>query len=296
MAEISLRTETPNAKIEATPIAPEIQAAPTPEVASDPRIEHLAKKERLLRHRDRQFKEEKAKLEAEIQAYKQKDLDYQSNYIPKQKLREQTWDVLANEGISYDQLTQQAIQNPITPEAIELRKIQKRLKQQDETISSFKTEAQKQQEAQYNQALKLIERDVKTLVAADPDTYEAIRAQGADAEQAVVELIRETFDQEGILITPEEALKEVEEYLIEGAFKVAQLKKVQARLKPKESEIVTDPPLVRPERGLKVEPSTTRPSPQAPSRTLTHQNPMQQKPLSSKDRRERAIAAFQGKL
>lgn len=313
MAEITLRNETPSAKIDSIPptlnreaaqVAPAAEAV-SPEAVqlnSDPRIEHLAKRERALRHRDRQFKEREAQLQAEIQALKQKETEYQSNYIPKQKLREQTWDVLQNEGISYDQLTQAALQNPVTPEMIELRRVQEQIKKQEEAISAFKTDAQKAQEAQYTQALKLIERDVKSLVSSDPESYELVKAQGQDAEQAVVELIRETFDQEGILLSPEEALKDVEEYLLENAIKVAQLKKIQAKLMPKTPEIVTDPPLVRGRSaspGARVELSQTRPQPQQPlqpARTLTHQNPIQQRPISAKDKRERAIAAFQGKL
>lgn len=306
MAEISLRTETPSGKVETSPVlaneaaASEITAASSEVTPTDPRIEHLAKRERALRHRDRQFKERETQLQAEIQTLKQKELEYQSNYIPKQKLREQTWDVLANEGISYDQLTQQALQSPVTPEMIELKRVQEQIKKQEEAITAFKTDAQKQQEAQYAQALKLIERDVKSLVAADPDAYECVQSQGADAEQAAVELIKETFDNEGILISPEEALKEVEEYLLENAIKVSQLKKIQAKLKPKEPEIVTEPPIIRGSAsGPKVELSSTRTQPQVPaqpSRTLTHQNPLQQKPLTNKDRRERAILAFQNKL
>lgn len=290
MPEVSFRNETPIAKIETSvPVAPEVPLTPetTP---TDPRIEHLAKKERLLRHRDRQFKEKEAALQAEINALKLKESEYETNYIPKTRLKEQTWDVLQNEGITYDQLTQSVLNQP-SPEALELRKMQANLKKIESEQEAIRLEAQKSQDAQYQQALKLIERDVKMIVAADPLAYELIHAN--QAEEAVVELMKETHEKEGYLMTVEDAAKEVEEYLLEGAFKLAQLKKIQAKLIPKEPEVPANAPAPVKQQGLRVEQSARNP---IPPKTLTHQTASPTRPLTSADRRQRAIAVFEGKL
>jgi hypothetical protein len=92
-----------------------------------------------------------------------------------------------------------------------------------------------------------------------------------------VELIERTFKQYGVLLSVEDAAKQVEDYLVEEAFKLTKLKKIQQRLAPAQKPV-----------EAKLEPQK---QPQT-LKTLTNA-------VSSSGRvsvRERAIAAFKGQL
>jgi hypothetical protein len=124
------------------------------------------------------------------------------------------------------------------------------------------------------QAVNQIKTEVKKLVFTDP-SFETIKETNSYSD--VVELIEQTFDKDGILLTVEEASQQVEEYLIEEALKLAKIKKIQQRLMPKES------------------------TPQASSKQLPQQQQLKTLTNSVSSTRqltnkERAILAFQNKL
>ena len=113
--------------------------------------------------------------------------------------------------------------------------------------------------------------------------YETIKEMGAI--EAIPLLIKEVFDSQGILMTVEEAAKEVEAQLLEEALKHAQLKKVQEKLKAMSAPPAPEAPK-----------STDKPTQSQPSKTLTNAMSQTSKPLTQKERRERAILAFKGLL
>jgi phosphopentomutase len=119
--------------------------------------------------------------------------------------------------------------------------------------------------------------EASSLVKNDPN-FEAIRASGKGAVKQVVQLIERTFDQDGILLTVEEAAQAVEDHLVEEATKLTRIGKIQQRLAANAK--TAQKPV-----------QTTGQSPQA-SKTLT--NTMSTaRPLSA---RERALLAFKGEL
>ena len=138
----------------------------------------------------------------------------------------------------------------------------------------IQTKSENQQTDAYKQAITQIRSDTKKLVTASEE-FEAIA--NTNSVDDVVELIERTFKQDGTLLTVEEAAKQVEDYLVEEAFKLTKLKKIQQRLataqKPAE-------PKLEPTK----QPQTMK--------TLTNA-------VSSPGKlsvRERAIAAFKGEL
>lgn len=253
------------------------KAAPT----ADPKMEAFARKERQIRKMQQELAQER-------QAMTAKQKEYETNYIPKNRLAEDPLSVLQDAGVSYDKLTELLLNQP---------------NQNDPTIRALRAEikalADKQEQSQkavqdaaaqqYEQAKKQISNEARVLIDSDPE-YETIKAEGL--YDAVTELIIETFNKDGVLMDVAEAAKEVENHLVEQAMKMAQYSKVKARLTPKTEQ---------PESSDNMKKATSK-QPQIMPReqelkTLTNKVTQEtSKSGSAKEKRERAIAAFYGKL
>lgn len=238
----------------------------------------LARKEKALRAKaqaaEAAAKAREAELLAREEALKAKESEYLTNYIPKSRFKADPLSVLTEEGISYDEITQ-AILNPQAQQdprvLAEIEKLKSELNQQKQ----YQEEQQKQQVAaqkmQYDQAVAQIRQDTRQLVEQDP-AFETIKETGSIDD--VVDLIERTYHQDKILLTVEEAAKEVEEYLIEQALRLAKINKIRTRLSP--AEQAQKQPVAQKQ-------------PQSMN-TLTNAVNAS-KPMSA---RERAIAAFKG--
>ncbi len=219
-------TEVNNATLESEP---ETQA--DPEVQK--RFAQIARQERQLRAKIHQ---ENQKLKAREQALQareaalttpaQPDL---SQYIPRERFKADPLAVLEEEQVSWDELTQQAVnRQPTDPRVMStIQKLEAKIAQLEE---SNKTSAKSQveaQQAQYQAAVKQIKADAKQLVYTDPE-FETVKAMNAVSD--IVELIEATYKQDGIVLSVEEAAREVENYLVEEAMKVTQLEKIKKRM------------------------------------------------------------------
>lgn len=242
----------------------------------------LARKEKTVRAMQAEVKAKEADLANRETAIKAKEAEYSSNFISKAKLLEDPFGTLSELGITYEQVTQQALNQPSQEDRMLMSEI-KALKAEinglkDETKGT-KDSIASQQKQNYDAAVLQIRKDTESLVNSSAD-YEAIKA--TDSVKDVVDLIEQTFKEEGRLMTVEEACKAIEEELEEEILKVSRLNKIQAKLKAT---------------------SATAPNPAAsgaaqktqqgqPIKTLTNAVG-NHKPMTS---RERAIAAFNGKL
>lgn len=253
---------------------PDTSIAPVeaPKEAADqisPKFAALARKEKALRS---QYQAIKAKEEA----LKAKELEYQSKYIQKDKLTQDPMAALQELGITYDQLTNLVLNQP-KPEELAFQRLQKEIDSVKESQTQTQKNYQEQQTKAYEQAVNQIRNETKVLVDSD-QAFETIKETGN--VEAVVELIRSTFEDSGTLLTVEEAAKEVEDYLTDEYSKLASLKKVQERLKPKLEQV------------LEEKQKQSQPSNQL--KTLTSSvTGNSSKPMSARDR---AVLAFQGKL
>ncbi len=260
-----------------TPKAPEKQ----PESSQ---MAILARKERALRAKAQQqdlaFKAREEAIKAKETAIAAKSQEYQSGYISKQRIKDDLLGVMAEEGLSYDELTQQLInQQPENPRVkAQMARLEAANKALEDKILAFEKNSQDQTTASYQAALNQIKTDVKDLVKTDP-TYEAIRA--TRSEQDVVDLIEETFKKDGRVMSVEEASQEVEEYLVDEAYKLSELKKVQKRRQL--ASTAKAPTQMQ-------TPNTNKQ--QQPMKTLTNATSSTRQ-LSAK---ERAILAFKGEL
>jgi hypothetical protein len=145
---------------------------------------------------------------------------------------------------------------------------------QDKASKTFED----QQTASYQAAVSQIKTDVQRLVESDPE-FETVKATRSVDD--VVELITKTYEQDQVLMSVEDATREVENYLIEEALNLTRIQKIQKRLQAAQPEARVG------------QPQQQAASPrQQPMKTLTNAA-SSSRPLNA---RERAILAFKGEL
>lgn len=261
------------------------QSAPVKEPSVSSQFAALARREKALRaqaqqqdqaqkSREAAFAAKEAEMQAKLAAYEQ-------GYVSKDRLKADLLGTLTEQGVSYDDITQQFLnsQNPLDP------RVQSLLQKQEAKIAALEaklTEGEEQsktsQAEQYQSAIKQITEDTKKLIYTDPE-FEMVKTTGSVKD--VVELIERTFNEKGTLLTIEDAARQVEDYLTEQALKLSKTGKIQKKLAP-----VAPKPLT-PEQ----KPQSTQ-SQQQPVKTLTN-SISSSRQLSAK---ERAILAFKGEL
>lgn len=274
MTDIALPTtlaETPNVEPTETPKEEKTDFL-------SPRFAALAKKEKEIRRMQEEAK-------AERESFKAREEEYKTKYVPKDKLTQDPIRALIDAGFTAEQLTTLGIAIP-NKQDLEFQA----LKDQIESLKAEnKQSASKQEEAskqQYEQALNQIRKEASKLIDTNEE-YETIKALGAT--ENVVELIKDTFEADGTLLSVEEAAQKIEENLLQEAIKMASLKKVIAKLKPVEAE-------PDPKKSLSQALSQKSATPQPQIKTLTNaQAATSSKTLTWAERRAQAIAKLEGR-
>lgn len=243
----------------------------------------LARKEKAIRQREQQVKAREAAIKAQEQpkapepAKPEVDL---SKFVDRDRLVKDPFTVLNELGLNYDQLTELALNAP-RPEQMalynEINSLKSELKTLRGETESTKKSFEEQQNQSYKQAVDQIRTEARSVIKNDQN-FELIRT--TNSLNDVVSLIEKTFNQDGILLTVEEAATEVENYLANEAIKLAKTKKIQQRLAPKAAPAAQAPQ------------KSTGDNKQQQAKTLTNAA-SSTRPLTA---RERALLAFEGKL
>lgn len=242
----------------------------------------LARKEKAIRQREQQLRTREAAIkqrEAPPTAPQspQNPAFDESKYISKERLSKDPFGALTEMGMTYDQLTEAALNGPAPKEIAmmaEMKAMREELNALKGESESTKKSFETQKSDSYNQSVAQIRLEAKNLIAKDPN-FETVRETNSLSD--VVELIEQTFKEDGILLTVEEAATQVEEYLLEEATKLYKIKKLQQRLK-----LTASQPATQQTQGGKQQPMKTLTNAVGTSRSLTG--------------RERALLAFEGKL
>lgn len=257
---------------EVTPVKSEVEQPLSSQYAQ------LARKEKALRVQAQAIKAREEAFKAQEASLKSKETEMQSQFISKDRLTKDPMAVLAESGISYEQLTQLALNAP-SAEAqaynAELSSLKAEIKALKDGQENARKSFEDNQKNAYDQTLTQIKNQVSKLVAEEGDNYETVKA--TNSIQDVVDLIEKTYNADHVLLTVEEAAQAVEDHLVEEAVKIAKLKKIQSRLKPAESNAA---PKV----------TETQQSKQSQVNTLTNAVGGSQR-LSARDR---ALLAFKG--
>lgn len=277
--------------------APEgTEAAPVEKTGEDPlspKLVELARRTRAQRQLELKLKAQEqalAQREAEIA---KKATDYETNYVPVEKLRNDLLGVLTQAGYNREQLVQ-ALGSPQVGMEVEVRQLREELKALKQMSEQSQKQFQERDSQQYEQALNQIRMDAKALVDSDP-SFETIKA--TNSHEAVAELIKKVFDEgyvdeekgvnfpKGTILSVEQAAQKVEDYLLEEAIKMANLKKVKEKLSPPVEEIPVETPKVDSQNKQGIKTLTNTMSAQSSA-----------KKLSAADRRARAIAMLEGRI
>lgn len=254
------------------------------EDVSQSQLAVLARKERAQRVKAQQeaqkFQSDRQAWEVEKQQLSQRLQELEQGYIPKSQLKQATFEALQSGELTYDEITQE-VMNPIDRRSqLAISRLEQRIAEQDKKLAAYDSKVQESQTQQYQAAVKQIETDVRNLVRVDP-SYEMIQVTGSHRD--VVELIEKTYQEDGYVMTVEEASQQVEDYLVEEASKLAKIQKIQKRVSP------PAPAVKKADEPAKQTPSNQQTQ---PMKTLTNANSGSRKLTS----RERAILAMRGEL
>ncbi len=242
----------------------------------------LARKEKALRVQDKELKAKEAAIAAREAALSQpaKPQFDPNEYIPKSRLKEDLLGTLAEQGYSYDQITQAAMSQPQDAALVaEIKKLSAKVAELESETKGTKTTIEEQSKQQYNQAINHIRNEAKKLAFTNPD-FELIKATGSVED--VVSLITKTFEEDGELMSVEEAAQMVEDELNEQITKYAQLSKIQKKLQGAKSS----------QAQAQQAPAKQAQTQPQPAKTLSN-SMTTSKPMTA---RERALLAFEGKL
>jgi hypothetical protein len=248
---------------------------------------NLARKEKMLRIREAQFRQRIASASNPTPPSQTQPAFDASKYVAIDDLRKNTFGVLNNIGMTYEELTQKALDAPSAEDLQQRRqiealtaKIELLEKGQDQVKKTF----DENQSLARQQAEMQIHQDVKRLVAQDPQ-FEVINAQRASSE--VVRLITSVYDKgmgpeypRGTILDISDAAMMVEQELTLRALRVAKLQKIQSQLN---SNNVAKKPIENNQQ--QAQPNSLR--------TLTNSVGTSTRKLSA---RERALLAFRGEV
>ncbi len=277
---IQQNTQTPSAKLasqQPQTLPPPTTEAPTE--AKEDKVEEAdssQKKLRALLYRERQLFNQRKKLEGEMKAFEEMRSKYK-NWIEAGEMSSQNkLEALAKTGITYDELTQQIINNgQVPPAQIAELKAQETVRRE---IEAFKREqaalSAQQQKAQYDQGIKQLESEVRFLVDKE-DKYPLVKE--AEAYQDIVKWIESEFHRTGRLIPVEDAIARWESEALEGLQELAKLEKIRDKFTPQETPKPITPPQLN---TLSQRATAPIPSP---------------RPMTEAERRQKAIDAFYGR-
>lgn len=257
-----------------------------PEEALSSQYAQLARKEKALyakaQSQEASFKAREAALQAKEQELAAKEAKYTQEYISKASLAEDPFQALVDAGVSYDQVTQRALESQ-TLDPIAKAKINALEARLAAIQKAQETQAKAQEQAQaqaYQQAIKQLHAEASHLVNNNPD-FETIKSTGSVKE--VVSLIEKTYKEDGYVMDVETAAKAVEDYMQEEIARLANLSSIQKRIKP-QSTTSAAAPKSQEQQPLK------QSQPVQQMKTLTNQVASSRQ-LSA---RERALLAFKG--
>lgn len=262
---------------------------PTPPPAQDPettkRFAQLARQEKQLRMKA-QAQEQSLKAREDALKVREAELATKSPdltaYIPADRVKNDPLSVLAEAGVSYEELTQQIIsQQPVDPRLqATINRLEAKIKDMEKSAEDGRKTYEQQQQDSYNIAINQMRSDAQDLINSDPE-FDTIKALNRTND--VVDLIVEVHKRDKIVMSVEEAARRVEDYLVDSSFKASQLSKVQKRMAANR-QANANTQVQQPQTPVQAQPTRMKTLTNAAAST---------KPLSVRDR---AIAAMEGRL
>lgn len=261
---LKMSTNATPGRMETAPVEPEVPLSDTSDPAASeatqplsPQYAALAKQRRALQVKEREIADREKALETKSST--------QGDVVTLAQLTSDPVGVLLNSGVTFEKLTDAVMKynSGVSPELESLKAEIKALK---EGVDQKWTERDTQAE---EQVLAEMVKDA-TKLAAQGDDYELVRE--THSIPLVRDLIKRTYKETGEVLDVRDALKFVEDELINDSLKIARIQKVQKQMAPP--------------------PAPVPPQQHRQMRTLTNRDTATP-PLSAK---QRAMAAFNGTL
>ena len=223
----SIYRDNPEAVSDIPDTVEQTDAAPATAKPIDPQIAAKAQLDRAVQRAVQAKETEIASLKQQLGIPSSKD------YVPISELKANPLSVLKEQGITYDQLTDSILSSPENQNP-ELYQLKAELKALKEGLDNQSKTLADRDEAAHKQVLSQLDHDAEALIK-DNDEYELVRETGSKKD--VVRLIEQTFYKTGEVLDVEEALKLVENELLEHNLKIARTKKVMSKLVPSQQAI-----------------------------------------------------------
>lgn len=210
----------------------EVPAPAAESVKLSPQLSAIARKEQAFRQREQALKAREAEVEARL-------ADADKFSALKTKLTAKDYSEVEALGLNYEEYTQYLLAKQNGGPAPETQA----LKKLEDEITGIKRAQEESANQQYEETVAEYKKEIAAAVAANPD-FASIKELGH--EEAVLQLILDSWEEDETELSVEQAAKDVEAYLVEEATKMAGLTKVKSKLQPPVEE---KKPLPRP--GLK---------------------------------------------
>jgi hypothetical protein len=204
--------------LKATPPTSPVEATSE---ANDPRLVELARKERLIREEARRVAAEKAEL-ASMQATRPGAMtadEWKAKFLADP----------ASVGMSYQEMADRYLSQPSEGDQ-KMAQLEAKIAELEGKLGQGNKVLEEAQAKAYANAMNQLRAESTRLIEASPKDYELISSQGA--QDSIVKLIETTYNEEGRLMSVQDAAQQVESYLLERALKIAGLEKVRAKTSP----------------------------------------------------------------
>ena len=204
----AVRQETPS-----EPAA--VPADPGESIKLSPKISALARKEQAFRQKEAQLKQREQQLE-------QKLADAERFSKLKERMAAKDYSAAEELGLSYDEYTKHLIDKQTATDPNE-----QRYKKVESELESLKKAQEDRIVQEYKENQAAWKAEVARVVSSGEEDFSTIRE--LKMEDAVLRHINDSFDEDGIELTAEQAAKEIEAALIERAERFSNVTKIQKK-------------------------------------------------------------------
>lgn len=207
----------------------------------DSKFAALSRKEKQLREREsqmqQQYEAKLAEIEARLEqlsAPKEPEVQQEPELPLEYRLKRDPLGTLKELGLSYDQLTNLALNDGKLTTEMQMdlmrQDLEDKYNSKFESLQNELLERDKRlEEEKYNEVVNNYRNELTTFIN-NNDNYELIQAN--DAADVVYDVIEEHYNETGSIMSKQEAADQVEAYLEEKMEKLLKLNKLKSRFEP----------------------------------------------------------------
>ncbi len=184
-------------------------------VRLSPKISAIARKEQAQRQREMALRQREKALEAKLA-----DADKYAQL--KTKIASKDYSAADELGMTHEEYTKYLLDKQAGEDPGE-----QRYRKIEEEISQFKKNQEEQTAREYQANQTLWKQEISKVVT-DNEAFSTIKELGAEA--AVLQHINDSFNEDGIELTAEQAAQEIEDALVERAEKFAGISKIKNKV------------------------------------------------------------------